>query len=99
MRRRLERVFGPFGDETGPLPDMPLLLSHRDGLLRVAILGELYACAASGLWVDDCAVSLREFIAMSPWRLRGRTVRLKQGHDALWFNSNRVRRCEVRAAG
>lgn len=77
-RRWIAQRHGLQDGETGPLPDLPLMLSHRDGLLRMKVAGEVYGCPARGVWVDDCSVSLRAFNTLSPWRLRGRTIRLER---------------------
>lgn len=89
VRRWLARDFGPGPDDIGPMPDEPLQLSHHDGLLRLAVGGRAYGCPAEGTWVGDCAVSLRTFLAVPPWLLRGMVVGLVRSLESLsirWFN-------------
>jgi len=91
VRRRLARDWGLQHGEIGPLPDEPLQLSFREGMLRFQVRDQVLACQASGLWVDDCVVSLRGFIAMSPWRLRGEALALRSEAELLRVNSEVVR--------
>ncbi|MBN8490990.1 MAG: hypothetical protein J0M00_06135 [Burkholderiales bacterium] len=89
VRRWLARDFGPGPDEIGPAPDEALQLSYHDGLLRMAVGGRAYGCPAGGTWIGDCSVSLRTFLAVPPWLLRGVVVGLVQSLDSLsihWFD-------------
>jgi hypothetical protein len=67
-------------------------LSFDGNLLKIELQGRPYGVQASGLWVDDCRMSLREFLAMPPQRLRGTHVKLEQHPAALAFNRYAVRR-------
>jgi hypothetical protein len=84
--------WGLGADDIGPLPDVPVSLSFDGSLLRIEAQGCRYGIQASGLWVDDCRMSLREFLAMPLQRLRGTHVKLEQHPAALSFNRYAVRR-------
>ncbi len=84
-----------WGDvEVGPLPDLPLALSHGDGSLRLEVAGAVYTVPASGVWVEDCAVWLGEFLAIHPQRLRGHTVSVERSPGSVSFNG-----CAVTVSG
>ncbi len=88
-RRWLARDFGALPDDIGPLPDEALSLSLRDGLLRLAVGNHVYGCPAQGTWAGDCTVSLRTFLGVPPWLLRGGWIRLERTLDSLaiqWFS-------------
>jgi hypothetical protein len=87
-KRQMSQRYGLWVGETGPLPDRPLTLSHRDGLLCFEVAGEVYGVPARGVWVEYCAISLREFVAMPPWILRGRSIDVGGSLDAASFNGN-----------
>jgi hypothetical protein len=76
--------------EVGPLPDVPMAVSFDEHLLHIEVQGGRYAVQARGIWVDDCRISLREFLAISPQRLRGQEIRLEQTRPALEFNRQAV---------
>jgi hypothetical protein len=92
VRQVLCDQWGLDTDKIGPLPDFPVSLSFDDGLLKIELQGCRYGIQATGLWVDDCRMSLREFLAMPPQRLRGYRVRLEQHPQALAFNRYAVTR-------
>lgn len=91
VRRRLARDWGLQHGEVGPLPDEHLQLSFREGLLRFQVRDQVLCCQAHGLWVDDCVVSLRGFISLSPWRLRGESLALLHEAELLRFKGQVVR--------
>lgn len=74
----------------GPLPDARLALSHRDGLLRLEIGAEVYAIPAQGVWIEDCTVSLREFLAMPAQHLRGHRFDVIRSANAISFGGNEL---------
>ena len=89
VRRWLVRDLGLQPEELGPLPDSPLELSFGGGMLRLAVGERAYGCPAQGVWVGDCAVSLRTFLALPPWSLRGWCVSLQRSLDCIsirWFS-------------
>ena len=90
-RRWIAQRHGLRDGAYGPLPDCPLALSFSDGLLRIEVAGEVYGCPAQGVWVQDCRISLREFLAMPYWMLRGRSVQLVRSLDAISLGSYDVR--------
>jgi hypothetical protein len=92
VRQVLCDQWGLDTDKIGPLPDVPVSLSFDDGLLKIELQGCRYGIQATGLWVDDCRMSLREFLAMPPQRLRGYKVKLEQHPQALAFNRYAVTR-------
>lgn len=90
IRRRLARDWGQQEGEVGPLPDEPLALSFRDEMLRFEVRDQVFACQTRGMWVDDCVVSMREFIALSPWRLRGESLSVQREADVLRISAEAV---------
>jgi hypothetical protein len=89
-RRVLAERYGLGLGEVGPLPDVPMALSFDERLLHIEVQGGRYAVQARGIWVEDCRISMREFLAISPQRLRGQEVRLEQFGLALEFNRQAV---------
>lgn len=73
-------------DDMGPMPDLPMLLSFYDGLLRMKVGDQVYGCPAQGVWVGDCEVSMRELLALPFWQLRGNQVALERSSGALAIN-------------
>ncbi len=78
--------WGLGADDIGPLPDVPVSLTFDGGLPKIELQACRYGIQASGLWVDDCRMSLREIQAIPPQRLRGTRVKLRQHPAALAFN-------------
>jgi hypothetical protein len=87
-RRWLAQRHGLRDGAYGPLPDCPVALSFSDGLLRFEVAGEACGCPAQGVWVEDCRISLREFLAMPYWKLRGWRVQLERSLDAILFGGH-----------
>lgn len=99
VRRVLAMRHGLQQRQTGPLPDLPAALSHREGLLRIDAAGQTHAVEAHGVWVEDCAVSLRVFLSMSAQRLRGPRVQLQRSHAAVILNGSPLPVLEPRSTG
>jgi hypothetical protein len=76
IRKWMAQRHGLADGETGPSPETPLTLSIDDGLLRLETQGAIYGCPLRGGWIDACQVSLREFLALPAWALKGHTLRL-----------------------
>lgn len=82
----------------GPLPDAPLYLSIDNDLMRMEASGAVYGCSVRGGWIDPCQVSLREFLALPPWILKGHLLRLTTAIDEVRFGSWAIRSVLTKAA-
>lgn len=89
-RRWLSERYRVDDDLCGPRPDGRVGLAYNDGILRVSLDGNVLGCPASGVWVGDCEVSLRELLAMPGWRWRGDTIALVRSLDSLSFNGHDI---------
>jgi len=76
--------------EVGPPPDVRMRLIFGDGLLRLEAGDCVYGVPARGVWGGDCEVSLREFLAIPYWQLRGYEVALERCCEAVAFNGDPV---------
>lgn len=90
-RNVLAQRHGQRPAENGPLSDVPMALSFDGRLLHIEVDGRHYAVEAQGVWVEDCSVSLREFLALPPQRLRRHSIRIDRNHAALGFNGQFLR--------
>jgi len=75
-RKWVGQRHGQAHSDVGPLPDAPLTLSIKNGLMHLEAEGSVYGCPVRSGWIDSCQVSLREFLALPGWALRGETLRM-----------------------
>ncbi|WP_409985490.1 hypothetical protein [Ottowia sp.] len=61
-------------------------LNFQAGLLRLDVAGQVYGCAARGVWAVPAAVRLDDLLAAPPWSLRGGWIRLNWATDGLHIN-------------
>lgn len=80
----------------GEIPaDSPLDLSFAGDVLHLGANGQTYGCPASGVWMQDCAVSLRDFVDTPAWVMRGACVCMEQPAQALVFNGAALLLCKT----
>ena len=60
----------------GPHRDFPISLSITGSLLQITVQGQTYGCPICRGWIDDCSVSLQQFLALPPQVFRGRMITL-----------------------
>lgn len=87
IRKILASRYGLWRGEVGPPMDMRITLSFDGILLRLVVGDDAYGVRAAGVWIEDCQISLREFLAMPAQRLRGVLVEVERLHNALGFNT------------
>lgn len=92
IRKWMARRHGLAVGSVGPLPDAPLSLSIDNGLMRMEAEGAIYGCSVRSGRIDACRVSLREFLALPSWTLRGRAVRVTATIDGIQFDSRAITR-------
>jgi len=85
IRKWIAQRHGLAGSDSGPLPDTPLTLSIDNGLMRMETQGAVYGCPVRGGWIDACQVSLREFLALPAWALKGHALRLSTSTQEVRF--------------
>ncbi|MCP5219534.1 MAG: hypothetical protein H6927_15695 [Burkholderiaceae bacterium] len=66
--------------------DRQVNLDFQAGLLRLDVGGQVYGCAARGVWAVPAAVRLDDLLAAPPWSLRGGWIRLNWATDGLHIN-------------
>ena len=86
-RKRMAQRHGLADGNSGPLPDTSMTLSIDNGLMRMEAGGAVYGCSVRGGWIDPCQVSLREFLALPAWALRGHLLRLTTANHEVRFGS------------
>lgn len=91
IRRWLLQRAGRNSDEDGLEPDEAMSLAFDNGALRLRARGQAYGCPADGVWVDDCEVSLREFLAIPVGQFRGRRIVVERSEQLLAINSHPLR--------
>lgn len=97
-RRWLVQRYGIKSRDRGPLPDVPMKLSFSGGLLRIETPKAVYGCPAQGVWVGDCTVSLREFLAVPEWHRLGQQIHLERSLEAIAVNGSDLRVFDESAA-
>lgn len=70
---------------TGPPVDVPLDLEVKDGLLHLRTPLQVFAVPVRRGWMDECQVSLREFVLLPSWTLRGAWVNIRWSGKEVWF--------------
>ena len=90
IRRWLSRRCATEPDGETP-PDQRLALSFKEDMLCFTAGGQTYGCPACGVWVEDCQVSVREFVCIPGWVWRGRSVRLEQSVGVVLVNGVELR--------
>lgn len=93
IRRWLDRRCRE-GNLGGVPDDVMLDLAFADGMLQLKVGATCYGCPASGMWISDCRLSLREFVNIPTSRWRGASVRLEQRADALVVNGLALQLCQ-----
>ena len=62
-----------------------MALSCERGLLTIKTQGATYGCPIRAGWIDECTLSLRSFLAVRPWGLKGWNVTLTANLDGIWI--------------
>ncbi|MCW5668679.1 MAG: hypothetical protein KIT86_03390 [Hydrogenophaga sp.] len=97
-RKWMAKRHGLADGNAGPLPDAPLSLTIDNGLMRMEAGGAVYGCSVRGGWIDPCQVSLREFLALPAWALKGHILRLTTAIHEVRFGSWAIRSLPTGAA-
>lgn len=88
--RWLREAYVPSWDLEGPPKDVRLGLEIRDGLLRLSTdLYDIGVAVCRG-WIDPCAVSLRQLLALSSATVRGSRLRMECSSQCCLLNGQAV---------